>query len=183
MPTLHLLSALLSLTAFAGSLGERGASAWGRCAAAVMAIAMVGALDPARQLVPGVLWSAALVALAIGASIAHRRAGHHGVDALRMPLSAVLMGALVATAGVGHSGGVGASGAVASASDHHGGASIALVVLLAAGSQVALCLSELRRGGPSESESWLRRRGAITLRAGAMGGAAVVMATAVLAAS
>ena len=178
MLALHLISALLSLAAFAGSLGERGASTWGRCAAAMMVIAMVGGVVPALQLVPDVVWCAALIASAIGASIAQRRAGRHGVDALRMPLSAVLMAALVIAEGVVHAG-----GQHASTSEHHGGAPIALVVLLSAGSQLALCLSELRRVRPSGSEPWRRRPGAITLRAGGMGGAAVTMAATVLLAS
>ena len=177
MVVLHLISALLSLLAFAGSLGERGASTWGRCAAGVMAIAMVGGLVPLGRPVPDVVWCAALIVLAIGGSIAHRRAGQFGLDALRMPLSAVLMAALVVADGVGHAGGQ------ARVSEHHGGASIALVVVFAAGPQLALCLGELRRVRPSVSDPWRRRPGAVTIRAGGMGGAAVAMAATVLLAS
>lgn len=188
MPTLHIVSALLSLTAFAGSLGERGASRWARCVAAVMAVAMVGGLTPGLAAIPDAVWCCALIALAIGSAFVQRRAGRQGIEALRMPLSSVAMAALIVTVGASHSTGNAAATAATTAAsaigstaahDHHGGGSVVVIILLAAGAQLALCIGELRqRSAPGGAAP--RRGRALVVRTSSMGGAALAMALAVL---
>ena len=174
MAIFHVLSAVLSLTAFAGSVSERGASAWSRCASGLMAVAMIGAVVPGLQVVPEVVWCAALIVLALASAFFQRRAGIEGRHALRTPLSAVVMAVLVVAAGEGH----GASSEAGHT--HHDGTSLVAIVVLAAATQIVLCLDEVRRHRGGVALIRGRDRGAQLFRAGSMAGAALAMAAAVV---
>jgi len=169
MAALHAVALVCGLGSLVCALADRHPGAgWGRVSAVVMFAAMLDGLVSA--IVPTVAWSVSLGALALAAAVAARVGSREGVDGLRTPLAALVMGFLVLAADPGADEGA--------ESGHHGsGGSLTLVIVAAVVVQLVICVSTLR-ATPSGSRVALARGEVI-----GMTGSVVAMSCAILATS